>query len=482
MSASRQPLVSKDKNASYGAATIVTINPPTGGQGNESPSKDKPSTVQPVCTLDTFAPWPEQVSFTFDTQPVPGKSYFRTYNITEVEIAVCIPCYNEDGYDIRRTLDDLDKNFRIAEVETVHVVVVLDGIKKMSDTMRDTFIEDLGFREGMTAVTTRPDLDMDKTYFLQRDLNHTSKFMPNPNFEITCVVKGTNRKKHNSQEWFLRGFCPDINPKIAFLVDCGTCFDPYCVLYLKHALDTEPGVIAVSGRARVMDVARQTPEFAEGNCLCMREDQTTCLCCLRSCLRNVQRYEMEATHVVDKPIFSAIGFLPVLPGPCVMMRYQNADPEVQRNLNASFDWFFDFCHQTPEEAKLVGANLILAEDRILSYAMPISTGLKTKWVHQALFFFDAETETETLARQRRRWNSGTIAGHVWLFNNVLRRNIPINTENKKLAPLVNRLPQSRRCCLKALIVIELFKIGYVLAAAFCLLVLVVQRVAINVCV
>lgn len=405
-------------------------------------------------------PWPEQVFFTFDIQPVPGKQYFTIPDGRPIDVGVCIPCYNEEGYDLERSLGDLEENFRNAEVATAHIVVVLDGIEKISDSMKSTLINKLGFRIGMTAVTTRSDVNVDKTYFVQRDHTHSSTIMADKCFQITCVVKGTNRKKHNSQEWFLRGFCPGVNPKLAFLVDCGTCFDPYCVLYLKHCLDHEPGVIAVSGRARVMNVSRQSPDVAEGNCLCMREDQTSCLCCFRACLRNVQRYEMEATHSVDKPLFSAIGFLPVLPGPCVMMRYQNDDPEVQRNLLQAFDWFFDFVHQTPEVAQLIGANLILAEDRILSYAVPISTGLKTKWVHQALFYFDAETEAEVLARQRRRWNSGTIAGHIWLFNNIMRSKIAVNRVDKSLSPLTNRLPQSRKCCLKALITVEIFKIVF----------------------
>lgn len=411
-------------------------------------------------TGGTAEPWPDVVSFTIDPQPVPDKCYFRTASKRKVDLAVCIPCYNEAGYDIRRTLIDLDNNFRLADVESTHVVVVIDGISKMSETMRDTFIQDLGFSVGMTALTSRADIDLEKTYFLDRDHNHDSRVMTDPRFEISCIVKGTNRKKHNSQEWFLRGFCPIINPRIAFLVDCGTCFDPYCVLYLMHSLDKEPGVIAVSGRARVMSVSRQTPEHSDGRCLCLREDQRTGLCCIRSCLRNVQRYEMEAMHVVDKPIFSALGFLPVIPGPCFMLRYQNEDPELQRNLLQGFDWFFDFVHQTPEVAQLVGANLILAEDRVLSYAIPISTGLKTKWVHHALFYFDAETETEGLARQRRRWGSGTIAGHLWLFNNIFKSTIIVNKFDSSLAPLVNRLPRCRRLALRILIGIEVLKLGF----------------------
>jgi hypothetical protein len=38
-------------------------------------------------------------------------------------------------------------------------------------------------------------------------------------------------------------------------------------------------------------------------------------------MRAVQCYDFESSHAVDKPAFSAIGFMPVLPGPCGLFRY-----------------------------------------------------------------------------------------------------------------------------------------------------------------
>jgi hypothetical protein len=40
-----------------------------------------------------------------------------------------------------------------------------------------------------------------------------------------------------------------------------------------------------------------------------------------SWMRAVQCYDFESSHAVDKPAFSAIGFMPVLPGPCGLFRY-----------------------------------------------------------------------------------------------------------------------------------------------------------------
>jgi hypothetical protein len=48
-------------------------------------------------------------------------------------------------------------------------------------------------------------------------------------------------------------------------------------------------------------------------------------------MRAVQCYDFESSHAVDKPAFSAIGFMPVLPGPCGLFRYH----EVLRLLSRS---------------------------------------------------------------------------------------------------------------------------------------------------
>jgi hypothetical protein len=58
---------------------------------------------------------------------------------------------------------------------------------------------------------------------------------------------------------------------------------------------------------------------------------------------------------------------------------------------------------------LITANLMLAEDRILSYAVVLMahTPVHTDFVPDALFFFEAETEAENALQQSRRWTNGT---------------------------------------------------------------------------
>jgi cellulose synthase/poly-beta-1,6-N-acetylglucosamine synthase-like glycosyltransferase len=60
-----------------------------------------------------------------------------------------------------------------------------------------------------------------------------------------------------------------------------------------------------------------------------------------SWLRAVQCYDFESSHAVDKPAFSAIGFMPVLPGPCGLFRYH----EIK---GSAIDRYFGFVQKDVE--------------------------------------------------------------------------------------------------------------------------------------
>ncbi len=209
--------------------------------------------------------------------------------------------------------------------------------------------------------------------------------------DLFLHVKVGNRKKHNSQEWFLQCFCRDLQPPPdhVFLVDVGTGFDRLCVHNLKKCLVERGGdIIACTGTARVMTVQKQLPEFQHRAC-CMKEEDGSD-CCLRSCLRHVQRYEMEASHLMDKPLWSAIGFLPVLPGPCMYFRFVHDNTAgLQNQFDAALVWFFEFMDRPVGKLGYIRANLTLAEDRLLTWAMVIGTGKTNCWVSGAIFTFDA---------------------------------------------------------------------------------------------
>jgi hypothetical protein len=74
----------------------------------------------------------------------------------------------------------------------------------------------------------------------------------------------------------------------------------------------------------------------------------------------------------------------------------------------------------PDETGMILGSLLLAEDRVLSYAAVLKTDKQyhTKYEPNAVFYFEAETDATQLLQQRRRWINGTVAGYIWLFQNM----------------------------------------------------------------
>jgi cellulose synthase/poly-beta-1,6-N-acetylglucosamine synthase-like glycosyltransferase len=187
--------------------------------------------------------------------------------------------------------------------------------------------------------------------------------------------------------------------------DTGTIFEKKCVKSLVKYMERNPEVSGATGTQVVM-----TPEMqaAPG-------DKPEGCFSFENFLRSVQGYEYDITHAIDKSAFSAAGFMPVLPGPCGLFRMSDIRGLACEN-------YFDFVHQTPEQLGLIGSNLCLAEDRILTLESVCSSGNGSscsfsRWVPQAIFYFEAETELEMFVKQRRRWSNGTFAGWLWLVSN-----------------------------------------------------------------
>jgi cellulose synthase/poly-beta-1,6-N-acetylglucosamine synthase-like glycosyltransferase len=123
-------------------------------------------------------------------------------------------------------------------------------------------------------------------------------------------------------------------------------------------------------------------------------------------------------------------------GPCGVYRYAPIR-------ESAVPFYLDLLHQNPDTAGMLLGSLLLAEDRILSYAAVLkaeSKGACTAYVPEGTFYcrlpplllsvlpltqctrccvlVEAETDPEKLLTQRRRWINGTIAGYIWLIQNA----------------------------------------------------------------
>ena len=132
--------------------------------------------------------------------------------------------------------------------------------------------------------------------------------------QLTVLVKRANRLKCNSHEWFLKGIAYHYRNQMpyVFLTDAGTGFDKRCLSHLvDHLSASSEDVVAVTGRLRVKTAAMQS----HGR-VCADAPFSTAWW-----LRSLQAYEYEAGVSTFNGVFSLLGYMPVLPGPCALLKY-----------------------------------------------------------------------------------------------------------------------------------------------------------------
>eukprot|EP00047_Mylnosiga_fluctuans_P021977 m.111624 g.111624 ORF g.111624 m.111624 type:complete len:1457 (+) comp9094_c0_seq1:188-4558(+) len=299
------------------------------------------------------------------------------------------------------------------------------------------------------------------------------------NLNVTLFVKFDNRKKHNSHEWFLRAMAAEVDASHVFLTDCSTLYEKTLLRRLFEAIEADPKLAAVTGRQRVMTYRMQehTPLDPDGREVLLEErypywspanllDESP----MKFWLRQVQRFDFESAFEAYMGAFSSAGILPVIPGPCGLYRYRTLSTpsvaatylvkEVNGHLDPAkispswsqilcgrpqlgtfdevahspLDWYFEIiCKAVPS---LVLSNLQIAEDRILSYASVVAAAepnLRQTVVPGAVFFFEGETDLESLMKQRRRWINGTWAGYLYLLLQSRALNIAPISAGRRIA-------------------------------------------------
>lgn len=65
-------------------------------------------------------------------------------------------------------------------------------------------------------------------------------------------MKVKNAGKLSSHHWFFSGFCPYINPKYCFLIDCGTLAHSGSLNRMYRSLETDNNIGGVCGYMGVL--------------------------------------------------------------------------------------------------------------------------------------------------------------------------------------------------------------------------------------
>lgn len=339
--------------------------------------------------------------------PRDKNKYFAPHrkNKKKSNIGVVFPFFNEEVYELTRSFRSIYRQQVQCEdsLKTeFYYVAVMDGWEKAADSVKEYILKLFPSDEnGWLKYIEHADGDRSEigTLILQKvddDKQFTTiSVEKDVDLKLAIVIKKDNRRKANSHEWFFNSFAVEYDVTYAFATDCGTLYDDNCLYNLIDYLDKHSDVAVVTGRQRVMSADMQ--EVDNGGLLAMW-------------YRASQAYDYEASISSFQGAFSLIGFLPVIPGPCGLYRMADMRP--------ALDYYFEIINVEKEEIGLLLGNLLIAEDRILSYAAVFKTGKISKWVPASVFYFEAETLSVNFITQRRRWINGSFAGYIYLLFNI----------------------------------------------------------------
>jgi len=343
-----------------------------------------------------------------ELEPVPNKVYFPNSasrntvagGPTSV-VSVCVPCYNEDSANLQRTIESLKS--QVFEQQTrIEIVIIIDGTKQISESMKEylgkEFCISLSDGDAANPFEELPDAN---TIITEPD--KTEEMLG-----LALVVKRVNKRKTNSQMWWLGSHARDIKCDYAFATDCGTTFHPHCLANLVKRLQSDPQLGGVTGFQRGMSAEMQ----GDGS----KEYRTDPLGFL---LRQMQKFDFEKQDTCAKSLEDSLGFLTVLPGPCSLFRYSHLGSLEEGVMK---EYFGLTSKETPQGGIVLG-NVQLAEDRFPSPLLTFRskeecrrlsiTKPRSGHEREAVYYFEAEKPLSLLVKQRRRWINGTAAAAWW---------------------------------------------------------------------
>jgi hypothetical protein len=123
-------------------------------------------------------------------------------------ISTSIPCYNEEGKDLKRTMRGLSRQ-NMPEGWRVEAVIVMDGVTAMSSSMAEYLFSLFGVDFTSDDPSRNPfEILKDARTIIVNPADRDAALMRRPVMEGTVggyslVVKRENRRKANSQQWWL---------------------------------------------------------------------------------------------------------------------------------------------------------------------------------------------------------------------------------------------------------------------------------------
>jgi hypothetical protein len=363
-------------------------------------------------------------------KPVVDSSIISIENI--VTMNICLPCYNEEWCEISGTLRSLSKNIlthRKRPDKSFHlhvtIYIIQDGWGKASTSLKEGIFKEWGCPDKDFISKNLKNYKDDSVIIIIPD---GEIFYPSYNstledeqlgitFYPIFITKTRNSQKFNSHLLFF-ALCYLQKPDCVFLTDCGTLYNSDCIYKLtEYLVKKHTKIIGVTGRQCVMSekTRREINEYPVWH---SDYKISNCIRFFNSIywwfsIAPLQGFEFESTFLLNTAMFNLIGALSVLPGPCQLLWWEHLQTSEQNDYGV-LDSYFKHLNMNIKESGIIKANTLLAEDRVLSFAMILRTNnLKTEWVPGASFSYEPMMTWVKLIGQRRRWTNGTLSTYIF---------------------------------------------------------------------
>lgn len=167
-------------------------------------------------------------------------------------ISVCIPCYNEEAEALKRSIyalrkQDLPKNVKL------EILVAVDGVVQITESMAIYLSELFGISFERHHKSNPIERVRNCNVVIVESTSSTDEF----GGRLSLVLKRKNKRKINSQAWWLRSHAKDMQCEFALATDCGIVFEPNCLALLIKRMDNDLKVAGLTGYQRVMPAEMQ---------------------------------------------------------------------------------------------------------------------------------------------------------------------------------------------------------------------------------
>ncbi|KAF7729569.1 Chitin synthase, class 2 [Apophysomyces ossiformis] len=357
----------------------------------------------------------------------------------QTELFIVMTMYNEDEVLFCRTMHGVMKNIahlcsrsRSALWDTdgwkkVVVCIVADGRKKCDPRVLEVLTAMGVYQKGIAknVVNNKPVKAHLYEYTTQLSIDSDLQIKgPERGIvpvQILFCLKEQNAKKINSHRWFFNAFGQVLQPNICVLLDVGTRPGNSSIYQLWKAFDTNKNVGGACGEICVMK-------------------GTACVGLLNP-LVAAQNFEYKMSNILDKPFESVFGYISVLPGAFSAYRYaalqndshgqgplqkyflgeyqeegggeEEEEEEQGGRIGNSRKGSHHHHHHRPTD--IFGANMYLAEDRILCFELLAKKHQRwvLRYVQAAFGETDCPDQLPEFISQRRRWLNGSFFAAVY---------------------------------------------------------------------